>query len=238
MDAGRMRRRRETPLRLGQRHPGERGHGGLSVLGTNPPPIGGLRDLLPEVRAAPDPEGRGEVGMAIDRRTFLQLGALGLSGAALRGGLAQDAGKTPTRFQVGCTTLPYAPFSLDRALQGIRSAGFKYVALYTTHKEDGKAVPVIAPDDPVEKAKEVGRRCRDQGLEPAFMFSGIYPEAKDGLEVLTRRLQQASAANIAQVLTFGHTKGGNRALWVERFRKLGPIARDLGVLLVVKQHGG
>ncbi|HLY75889.1 MAG TPA: sugar phosphate isomerase/epimerase, partial [Planctomycetota bacterium] len=176
--------------------------------------------------------------MAIDRRTFLQLGALGLSGAALRGGLAQDAGKTPTRFQVGCTTLPYAPFSLDRALQGIRSAGFKYVALYTTHKEDGKAVPVIAPDDPVEKAKEVGRRCRDQGLEPAFMFSGIYPEAKDGLEVLTRRLQQASAANIAQVLTFGHTKGGNRALWVERFRKLGPIARDLGVLLVVKQHGG
>jgi sugar phosphate isomerase/epimerase len=27
-------------------------------------------------------------------------------------------------------------------------------------------------------------------------------------------------------------------LWIERFRKLGPIARDLGVTLVVKQHGG
>jgi sugar phosphate isomerase/epimerase len=97
---------------------------------------------------------------------------------------------------------------------------------------------VIGADDPVEKAKEVGRRCRDQGLEPLFMFSGVYPEAKEALEVLTRRLKQASAAGIAQVLTFGHTKGGNRALWVERFRKLGPIARDLGVLLVVKQHGG
>jgi sugar phosphate isomerase/epimerase len=176
--------------------------------------------------------------MSIDRRTFLQWSAAGISTAAWGGNPAQDAAKAPTRFQVGCTTLPYAQFPLDRALKGIRSAGFAYVALYTTHQEQGKPVPVIGADDPMEKAKEVGRRCRDQGLEPLFMFSGVYPEAKEGLEVLTRRLKQASAAGIAQVLTFGHTKGGNRALWVERFRKLGPIARDLGVLLVVKQHGG
>ena len=31
---------------------------------------------------------------------------------------------------------------------------------------------------------------------------------------------------------------GNRELWVKRLKQLGPIARDLGVLLVVKQHGG
>ena len=40
------------------------------------------------------------------------------------------------------------------------------------------------------------------------------------------------------VLTFGHTKGGNRKLWVERFKQLGPMARDHGVTIVVKQHGG
>jgi len=40
------------------------------------------------------------------------------------------------------------------------------------------------------------------------------------------------------VLTFGHTRGGNHKLWVERFRQLGPVARKNGVLLVVKQHGG
>ena len=39
------------------------------------------------------------------------------------------------------------------------------------------------------------------------------------------------------MLTFGHTSGDNRKLWVERFKQLGPIARDHGVLLVVKQHG-
>ena len=182
--------------------------------------------------------------MTIDRRDFLRLGAAGLSGLAFEAkqpgcfASAQEPKKTPTQFQVGCTTLPYAGFPLERALKGIQAAGYKHVALYTTHKEDGKPVPVIAPDDSPEKAKEVGQRCRDLGLEPSFMFSGIYPEAKNGLEVLTQRLKQAGAGKIAQVLTFGHTKGGNRAVWVDRLKKLGPIARDQGVLLVVKQHGG
>jgi sugar phosphate isomerase/epimerase len=70
------------------------------------------------------------------------------------------------------------------------------------------------------------------------MFSTVYPEAPDGLKVLGQRIRQASAAGVAQVLTFGHTKGGNRKLWLERFQALGPQAREHGVLLVVKQHGG
>ena len=58
------------------------------------------------------------------------------------------------------------------------------------------------------------------------------------LEVLKNRIKQAGAARVPHVLTFGHTKGGNRKLWIERFKELGPIARDHGVLIVVKQHGG
>jgi sugar phosphate isomerase/epimerase len=186
-----------------------------------------------------------------DRRDLLKWGA----GAALLAAgtfsptgrvLAQapkpsDPPRGPkTDFQLACMTLPYGAFPLSRALSGIKSAGFKYVAWGTSHDEDGsgKRVPVIAADASPETAKELGKRCRDLGLEPLMMFSGIYPEAPTGLEVLTARLKQAAAGGVAHVLTFGHTKGGNRAVWVERFRKLGPIARDLGVLLVVKQHGG
>ena len=150
---------------------------------------------------------------------------------------AANRGK-PTRFQIACMTLPYSRFPLDRALTGIKAAGYRYVAWGTTHKEGGEQVPVIAADAPPDRAKELGKKCRDLGLEPLMMFSGVYPEAPDALDVLKSRIRQAAAAGMPHVLTFGHTKGGNRKLWVERFKQLGPMARDHGVTIVVKQHGG
>ena len=36
--------------------------------------------------------------------------------------------KSPTEFQVACMTLPYSRFPLQRALTGIKSAGYDYVA--------------------------------------------------------------------------------------------------------------
>ncbi len=172
----------------------------------------------------------------MNRRTFLGTGA-----ALAAGGFAvgEQPKSTLTKFQIACMTLPYARFPLVRALKGIHAAGYKFVAWGTSHKEeDGKDVPVLARDATPEKAKELATRCKDLGLEPVLMFSGIYPEAKDGLEVLTQRIKQAGAAGVPQVLTFGHTKGGDRKLWIERFKALGPIAKDNNVMLVVKQHGG
>ncbi len=185
-----------------------------------------------------------------DRRAFLQAGATGLSTLAVASFPAQAAPQAqaqntppaqnkPTQFQIACMTLPYSRFPLQRALEGIRGAGYRYVAWGTTHMEaGGKSAPVMPADAPPARARDLAARCRDMGLEPVMMFSGIYPEAKNGLEVLRSRILQAAAARIPQVLTFGHTRGGNHKLWVQRFRELGPIARKNGVLLVVKQHGG
>ena len=167
----------------------------------------------------------------MDRRTFLG------SVAAMAPLTAIEARK-PTRFQIACMTLPYSRFPLVRALQGIREAGYKYVAWGTTHKQDGKDVPVLAKDASPQAAKDLAKRCRDLGLEPVMMFSGTYPEAADGFEVHKQRILQAGAAGISQVLTFGHTKGGNKPLWIDRLKKLAPIAKDNNVLLAVKQHGG
>lgn len=170
----------------------------------------------------------------IHRRTFLAASAT--ASFAVRLAIADE--RQPTEFQIACMTLPYNQFPLERALAGIAGAGYKFVAWGTSHLEGGQRVPVMADDAAPERAKQLAQRCRDRGLEPVMMFSGIYPEAAKGLEVLTQRIKQASAAGISQVLTFGHTKGGNREVWVERFKKLGPIARDHNVMIVVKQHGG
>ena len=185
-----------------------------------------------------------------DRRTFLHAGTAALPALALARPSARAAplpqrqdksparGK-PTQFQIACMTLPYARFPLQRALEGIRAAGYRHVAWGINHTEaGGKQVPILAADAPPARARELATRCRDMGLEPVMMFSGIYPEAANAVAVLRSRLLQAAAARVPQVLTFGHTRGGNRKLWLERFRQLGPVARQNGVLLVVKQHGG
>ena len=181
------------------------------------------------------------------RRNFLRC----FTGSAVAVGLGGLAGRPVTiaaeaeasalsQFQIACMTLPYSHFPFRRGLQGIKSAGYRFVAWGTSHREGDtdERTPVLAEDAPVKAAAEQAQRCRDLGLQPVMMFSTVYPEHDDGLEVLTHRIRQASAAGIPQVLTFGHTEGGSRKLWVERFAKLGPIARDHGVTLVVKQHGG
>ncbi len=181
----------------------------------------------------------------LSRRSMLQIAAGGWVAGTMptlggRAAAAPTGKRNPTTFQIACMTLPYAQFPLGRALTGIKSAGYDFVAWGTSHRAtpDGERVPVIPADAPPDMARRLAARCRDLGLEPLMMFSGIYPEADDGLRVLTNRIRQAAAAGIPQVLTFGHTKGGNRKLWLARFKQLGPIARDNGVLLVVKQHGG
>ncbi len=191
-----------------------------------------------------------EAAGMFSRRAWLSKSAVGL--AALAAGAIgrraagmnpavdgpQSTRGNPTRFLVACTTLPYSRFPLDRALSGIKAAGYRYVAWGTTHRDGAGETPVIAADAPPERAKELAGKCRDLGLEPLLMFSMVYPEAADAPAIFRSRIRQASAGGLQHVLTFGHTRGGNRKLWVERFKQLGPMARDHGVTIVVKQHGG
>jgi len=180
----------------------------------------------------------------VDRRNFLRVGGvaagfLATPSFALGAEPKKDERGEPTEFQHACMTLPYSQFPLQRALEGIKSAGYRYVAWGTRHVEQGgQRVPVMPTDASPQQAKVLGQRCRDLGLAPVMMFSTVYPEHPDGLNILAHRIKQAAAAGIPQVLTFGHTQGGNRKLWIERFTKLGPIAADHNVMIVVKQHGG
>lgn len=185
----------------------------------------------------PFPEPPNLSDRVVNRRQFLTATALALATSNLTRALADESGKK-TRFQIACMTLPYSQFPLERALSGIRAAGYAYIAWGTTHRENGKDIPVLSPDAAPDTARVLGQRCRDLGLIPLMMFSVIYPEDNRAPEVFRSRIKQAAAAGIPQILTFGHTKGGNRELWVKRFKELAPMAKDYGVMIVIKQHGG
>jgi sugar phosphate isomerase/epimerase len=163
------------------------------------------------------------------RRQFLQAAAA----APL---LAADA---PTRFQLACMTLPYSVTTFERALTGIKSAGFQYVAWGVAHTaSDGARKPLIEPKAPAADAAAMAVRCRSLGLEPVMMFATTHFEAPTALDDHLRRIDQAHAAKIPSVLTFGGTKGGGYAAVIRNLKNMAGHAKAAGVTVFIKQHGG
>jgi sugar phosphate isomerase/epimerase len=150
-----------------------------------------------------------------------------------------SAQAAPTRFQLACMTLPYSAHPMERALEGIKRAGYEFVAWGVTHKDSqGRPQPALAVDAPPTEAAALARRCRDMGLAPVMMFSTVNLEAPTALDAHLRRIEQAAAAKIPFLLTFGKTKPGEREAFVENLKKVAPAARKAGVMVVIKQHGG
>jgi len=165
------------------------------------------------------------MSLSLSRRQFLP--ALGV--AALQ---AQPA----TRFQVCCMTLAWSAYPFERGLRGVAAAGYRYVAWGPRH-QNTNTVPFDAPPS---QAAELAARTRDHGLEPLLQFAVHYPEKSDAVDVYRKRIAQTAAARIPYLLAFGSPKNGPEAwpVWIRTFKQLGPIARDAGVTVVVKQHGG
>ncbi|MGH9630106.1 MAG: hypothetical protein ACRD7E_17455, partial [Bryobacteraceae bacterium] len=138
---------------------------------------------------------------------------------------ALSAQKPVTRFQIACMTLPYSAFPLERALSGLKRSGYEYVAWGVNHKEaDGKSKPVMAVDAPAAEAAKLAARCRDIGLEPVMMFSTVNLEAKEAGSAHAKRIEQAAAAKIPFLLTFGKTTGGEYDTVIRNLKEMGPLA--------------
>jgi sugar phosphate isomerase/epimerase len=140
----------------------------------------------------------------------------------------------PTRFELACMTLPYSPFPFARALAGIRAAGFTRVAWGVTHEKR----PALALEATPREAAELAKQTREAGLTPVMMFSTVMLEAAGAGAAHKRRVDQAAAAGIPYLLTFGKTAPGQYDAAVAALREVGPHAQQAGVTVLLKQHGG
>lgn len=166
----------------------------------------------------------------IARRDFLAASALAPALAGL---------EKPTRFQLACMTLPYSQFPLERALTGIKSAGYEYVAWGVTHKDSGgRQHPALAVSAAPSEAAQLAARTRSMGLEPVMMFATVQLESPQALDAHLRRIDQAAAARVPFLLTFGKTSPGRYSVFVGNLKAIAPVARKAGVMVVIKQHGG
>lgn len=165
--------------------------------------------------------------------------ATAVAGSAARFAGAQVALPGPAKFQIGCMTMPYSPFPLERALEGIAKTGCRAVGWGGAHMESGnQRKPVLPVDAPPSEARQLAQRCRDLGLEPVMMFGGVRVDSPDSIKLHTQRIKQAAAAGMPFVVTYGSTTRGNYEAWIQNLKELGPIARGEGVKLALKPHGG
>ena len=151
-------------------------------------------------------------------------------------------------FQIACQTLPYSELSLERAIEGIAAAGYRYAALGTTHQTK----PALDPDAGNEAAIAVKKLFERRGLDLVMMFAmtnGVGPGAP---EKFKRRIDQAKAAGVPFLLsmgTSGYAKWPDQKhtpeKWDELHRQfvaaikpIGEYAAKAGVMIVLKPHTG
>jgi len=151
----------------------------------------------------------------------------------------QPPRQPPTRFQSRLHDVAIFLVLSERSLTGLRGAGYRYVAWGTTHMDGGKRVPALAVDCRAGAGPRTRHHCRDLGLEPVMMFSGIYPEAKQRPGSAPPAHLASGAAKVpAGAHLRPHARRQPPALGSSASSKLAPSPGTNGVLLVVKQHGG
>ncbi len=98
--------------------------------------------------------------------------------------------------------------------------------------------PVLDVEASAAEAANLARRTREEGIEPVMMCSTVHLEAEGAGRAHARRIEQAAAARIPFVLTFGKTSPGEYDRVIRTLQQAGPLARAAGVMVLIKQHGG
>ena len=156
---------------------------------------------------------------------------------------------TSDRIQLGAHTLPYRAHSLDRALEGIARAGYRYMGLWNDHAEQ----PLIPHDAPAATIDSVRKTIDSHSLIPrmAFRFPSD-PLDKDPAAPLRRTVEVAGALAIPFVISTGpspyrrapHARKRDMLFHKESesyfhvLRTVAPLAERAGVTIVLKPHMG
>jgi sugar phosphate isomerase/epimerase len=151
-----------------------------------------------------------------------------------------------SRFDLGSMTLPYARWTLDRALEGVARAGFRHVGLLQAHG-DGP----ILPERPTSAdLASLRRKVERHNLTPAVKFA--QRATGDPAAALRTDVDTIAELGIPYLLHIPISPGPKFAderigemVWFTRveawFRMIDPAIRRAerrGVTILFKPHGG
>jgi sugar phosphate isomerase/epimerase len=149
--------------------------------------------------------------------------------------------------KLACMTLLYSKYPIERALEGIARAGFRYVGFGWPH--EGKDVPDETDEGVVP---ELRRLFAEYKLEPVLLSGFRQFSPGQPLERARRCMQTAKELGIKEVLSAGtwtyrmfpdepvpeaEAERLHRE-YVEHYKQVAAIAEEMDIIVTIKPHSG
>ncbi|UCC69070.1 MAG: sugar phosphate isomerase/epimerase [Armatimonadota bacterium] len=137
--------------------------------------------------------------------------------------------------ELGCFTRPWGRFSLEEALSGVAGAGFERVGL--TALGEG---PVFSADSTEEEVAGLKARVEGHGLAAQVAFGN--PDLLLGVEEAASRfrgeIERAGWLGMQYMVLLGTEEERFHGKWLTAVEQCLDFAREQGVVLLLKPHGG
>jgi sugar phosphate isomerase/epimerase len=144
-------------------------------------------------------------------------------------------------------TLPYANFSLERALEGIARAGYRYIGFGLAH--GGNDYP---DENDVGTIGYLHALFAKYDLQPLLLMSNAQFKIDQPIERARQRMQMAKALGIKEILTIGTQSYRTfpsvpvtdeemkrlNAAYTERYKSIAEEAAALDLVITIKPHTG
>jgi sugar phosphate isomerase/epimerase len=173
----------------------------------------------------------------INRRNFISSGIFSTLSLFLTNLAVSVETKTKVNYQIGCFTRPFDNWELDRALDGIAAAGFKYCGIMTAK---GKSWVVITPETKIDEALKIGELAQSRGLKISCVygdFASMPPV--DEWNLYLRQLIDCTQACQAPYLMLGGIGDKNSFNpYYNTVRNCCDYAQSKNIHLTLKPHGG
>lgn len=144
-------------------------------------------------------------------------------------------------WQIGCCTLPWSDFDIDRALEGIKAAGFSSVGIGFSHQ--GNEVPSIESGS--DGAREIRIKLDALRLRPDMLLARW--QGDTGADDFRVRIDQASLLGVRYLVTVGASTGEEARMeqpersepqFLARMSQVVPYAAEKGIVVLLKTHEG
>lgn len=168
----------------------------------------------------------------MNRREFINQTMIAGAGITLAGSEAT----AKVKWEIGCFNRPWTRWSFDQTLKEIRSAGYKSTGLLSRTREE----PFIGPDATPEYLSGLKDRLAASGLKVNMgaLRSRHNIPLEDSIRDVRKQIDNARLLSLGYVLSFGADKPEEFAHYYKVMNDASAYAREKGIKLVMKPHGG